>query len=234
MSDKQIGINELSRRDFLKWGGVMIGGALVFAGTELGIEYGNNPYSMACRVCDKLFHAELNKQKDPESYIEAKKLAFVWIFAETARQHGKRVGFEKAGEALGHYMYGEGLTLDVSKWLEGDSKNNQDFWTQLFSDARYGIKKDQGIESDFVATKMLRNRLKRGYTFILGSDSSDLFSAIGVSTCKLKANLEFEANKNEEVITNKELSNISLELVDKYDWDGKGNPAELGEKVEIL
>lgn len=208
----------------------MIGGGMIIAGEKLAVEYGNSPYSMAARISDKLFYAELNKKRDPEGYNKAQKLAFVWMFAETARQNGKRVGFEKSAEAIGHYMYGEGRNLDISNWLEEEAKNNSNFWPRLFSDARYSIKKEEGIENDAVATRMLKNRLKEGHTFILAADSHDLFNAIGISTCKLQANLEFTINEDEGFALDKKLSNIHLELTDKYDWDGKGNPAELGEK----
>lgn len=222
--------NDLSRKDFFNWLGAMIGGGMIIAGGKLAVEYGNNPYSMAARISDKLFYADLNKERDPEGYNKAQKLAFVWMFAETARQYGKKVGFEKSGEAIGHYLYGEGRTLDISNWLEDEAKNNDGFWPSLFSDARYGIKKEEGIENDAVAARMLKNRLKEGHTFILAADSHDLFNAIGISTCKLQANLEFAINEDEGFAVDKKLSDIRLELTDKYDWDGKGNPAELGEK----
>lgn len=122
----------LSRRDFLRMARdtLLLGTAL--SGLELGVEYGNNAYAMAARVCENMFEAELSR--DPKRIEDSKKLAFIWLFAETARQNGKIVGYEKAGAALGHYMYGQGYPLNVSGWLKEDAEDNKYFWPRLMSD----------------------------------------------------------------------------------------------------
>lgn len=218
--------HSFNRRDFLKLGAIGLGG-LVVGGLELGVEYGNNAYSMAARVCNKMFEAEMSN--DPRRIEDSKKLAFIWLFAETARQNGKLVGYEKAGAALGHYMYGESQSLDVSNWLKEDSENNKNFWPRLLSDMRYSIVKEEHVD-DVRALRMLRKRLKKGHSFMLEANSEDLFSAIGISTCTAQAKLEFEFDETTDQIQNKRLSEISLQLKDWYDWDGMKNPADMGYK----
>lgn len=75
---------------------------------------------------------------------------------------------------------------------------------------------------------MLKERLKGGHNFILEANSEDLFNAIGISTCTVKANFDFKFDESTATIKDKRLSNISLKLTDWYDWDGKEKPAEIG------
>lgn len=222
---------KLSRRDFIKASGVatlVLGGSSVVAGIELGVEYGNNPYSMATRVCNRLFEAELNKEKYPGEYEHAKKLAFIWLFAETARQHAKDIGYEKAGVAIGHYLYGEGQPLDVSKWIEDETKNI-DFWKINLSDMKWQMKVDESVEEGLKQSKMLKNRLTSGYKYVGEGISDDIYYAIGRSTYVINASYEFKYDDELEFVHNESLTNILFEIRDEYDWD-LDNPADLGIK----
>ncbi len=141
--------DELSRREFIKLSPWLIaaGGSIV-AGVNLELVYGNNPYVMAARICNNMLDAEMSN--DPQKIEYSRKLAFVWLFAETAREYGKLVGYEKAGEALGHYMYGEGKSFNVSNWLNEDSKSENDFWARILSNMRYGIVKEEKVDDNSV------------------------------------------------------------------------------------
>src|SRR5258706_15340894 len=104
----------ISRRDFLKIVGVGLGaGALIAAKVEANI---NPHFANGLKVVKELTTAELSR--DPEKILESKKLAMVWLFAETATKYSKEMGLGGAGLGMEHFLYGNGQPLDITPLLE--------------------------------------------------------------------------------------------------------------------
>ena len=203
----------VSRRDFLKTACL---GVSVLVGAHFTIESKNEPYSMAVKISSRLLHAEINKNSNPEELIKSKKLAFIWLFAETARQYGANFGYKKSGEALGHYLYGEGKTLDVSSWLE-ENNENQVFWESLLFHAFDHDAKEHGNlaeESDKKRVLHLKNSLENGFRFPASVYVTEDYSrALSISTYTMMSDLLLNNDGGFSI------QDTHVDLEDSYNWD---------------
>src|SRR3972149_9099361 len=98
--------DKLSRRDFIKLAALGVAASRLPVVPESDI---SPSFINGLKVCKEIVTAELSK--DPDRIIQARKLALVWVFAETASSYGKEAGIEDAGRTIQHYLYGSGKDL---------------------------------------------------------------------------------------------------------------------------
>lgn len=129
------GSKKLSRRDFLKWASAVVGSAVLATkvppATDKLID--NRQFINGMRVVKELTQAKLSD--DPEKITESRKLAMVWLFAETAIKFGEGAGYGQAVEMMDHFLYGEGRPFDISPYLEEtiNKSGGEAFVTKLLS-----------------------------------------------------------------------------------------------------
>ncbi len=84
---------------------------------DKGLEIANDPHFVnGLKVTKELAEAEISR--DPERIFESRKLAMVWLFAETSAKYSKEMGLGGAGLNIEHYLYGNGEPVDISSLLE--------------------------------------------------------------------------------------------------------------------
>jgi hypothetical protein len=218
---------DISRRDFLKLGGLGLAGAAL-AKWELSPRLkGEVPVSWriksGLKVCEELSKAEISNDQD--QITEARKLAVVWVFAESSSLFAKEMGMEKAGKTMEHYLYGNGQDLDISPWFN-EVADQSDFWLVLARNAFHDFYKSKKGEDDFYAIPQeeflnmfghLEKRLHTGYTFTsISNEIDDWKHAIGVSTYTIQCDAEMTTLEDGLLL---KLKDIDLKLFDTYDWE---------------
>ena len=127
---------KISRRDFFKemWhrgkdaGKVVVGAGVTAALVKdienmVSSEMSKNPHlENGLKVTQKLIDAEISR--DPERITESRKLAMIWLFAETTIKYSKDMGLGGAGSGVEHYLYGNGSTIDISPLLKSRPRQN--------------------------------------------------------------------------------------------------------------
>lgn len=111
------GPKKFSRRDFFKAVGIGLGGTALAVAADKGLEIASDPHFVnGLKVTKELTEAEISR--DPERIFESRKLAMVWLFAETSAKYSKEMGLGGAGLNMEHYLYGNGEPVDISSLLE--------------------------------------------------------------------------------------------------------------------
>lgn len=212
---------ELSRRDFLK--AATIGTVATLVGLKSYEVATDRKFINGIKVLKELSKAE--KSKDEVQITEARKLAVVWMFAESSILFGAEAGHGRSAQAMEHFLYGEGEEINIDPWLLERSKSDS-FWEALINQGFAKYSEDLNHEGANMSGKIMKGfiqELKKGYTFgcnpgIAGSDDQiDLFYAFGRSTYTIKAeDVELNTQDGLQTLT---MSDIGLKLSDKYDWD---------------
>ncbi len=219
--------DKLSRRDFLKVAAVGLGAAALTNFEIAPRIQGEIPLSSrisnGLRVCSELANAEITK--DPEKIVEARKLAVVWMFAESASMFAKEAGMEKSGLTMEHYLYGNGQDLDISSWFK-EVVGENDFWLNLTKDAFRYLHVSQGGSNDLSELSQerflkifdqLKERFHGGYAFAsMVEQSEDWKNAIGASTYTMQCGAQIIPSENQLLL---KLKDMNVRLFDKYDWN---------------
>ncbi len=111
---------KFSRRDFLKVSSLAVGAA--FLGIQAEKMAGDPHVINGLKVIKELASAEMSR--DPQRILDSRKLAMVWLFAETTAKYSKEMGLGGAGLTMEHYLYGDGRPFDISFLLEKPAKTN--------------------------------------------------------------------------------------------------------------
>lgn len=221
-----VGASKLSRRDFLKITGVALGGAALVGA---GVEIGNDPHFInALKVTKELAGAEISR--DPERIFESRKLAMVWLFAETSAKYSKEMGLGGAGSNMEHYVYGNGEPLDISFLLEKVIKVEPErFVGKLIGSAINNTESNMAInvspEKDYQFTKRALKELESatGLKTVLHARSwiggwDELYNAFGGAKYILHASetaIVSQEGWGQKVILEK---GVDIEAFDRYDW----------------
>lgn len=216
----------LSRRDFFKVAGIGLGAAALVSAR---VEIGNDPHFInALKVTKELAGAEISR--DPERIFESRKLAMVWLFAETSAKYSKEMGLGGAGSNMEHYLYGNGEPIDISFLLEKVIKVEPErFVGKLIGSAIHNTESNMVLnvspEKDYTFTKRALKELKseaglktalHARQWIGGWD--ELYNAFGGAKYILhapEANIVSQEGWGQKVVLEK---GVDIEAFDRYDW----------------
>ena len=214
-----------NRRDFLKLAAVGFAAATA-PGVVKAVEKGADPHFInGLKVTKELIEAEISR--DPERILESRKLAMVWLFAETSIKYSKEMGLEGAGSNMDHYLYGHGESLDISFLYERmDKEYKKIFVEKLISKAVSDMEEGRHItpEKDYEFTKRALRELKSetGLKVALDArevlDNWELFNASGgarYTLHALEASIVSQDIYGEHVVLEK---GIDIEVIDRYYW----------------
>lgn len=217
--------SKLSRRDFFKIMGV--GGAAALA-VGAGVEIGNDPHFVnALKVTKELTEAQISK--DPERIYESRKLAMVWVFAETAAKYSEEMGLGGAGLTMEHYLYGNGEPLDISFILEKVTEMAPErFVGKLVSSAINYAESNIGTnisqEKDLMFTKRAVKELKSETGLKTAMDAREViewwefYNAYGGAKYELHAPEAYIESVNmygQHIVLEK---GIEITATDRYHW----------------
>lgn len=218
MSDK------LSRRDFLKLAGIGLAGLLAPK-----IEIDINPHFInGLKVTKELTEAQISR--DPERIIESRKLAMVWLFAETSAKYSKELGLGDAGSNMEHYLYGNGEPIDISPMLEKVINREPEFFVSKLLNAAVNQREAEfgniTPKKDYQFTNKVLKELKSddGIEIPLDAreiiaDSYELFNAIGGARYTLHASEASITSLDNSFALHVVLENgVDIVAKDKYYW----------------
>lgn len=226
MSDNGERKLKLSRRDFFNL--VRVGGAAVTAFVA-GVEIGNDPHFInGLKVTKELTEAQLSK--DPNRIYESRKLAMVWLFAETAIKFSDRMGLGKAGMTMEHYLYGNGKPLDISFVFEKitDMSPERFVGNLIFYEVRNRQNNTVNKVTDEIHYTFIKRALRdlkseEGLQTELSAESiptwRELRYAFGGAKYELHASEAYieSANRSaQRVVLEK---GVELTITDRYNWE---------------
>ncbi|WKZ25828.1 MAG: hypothetical protein QY322_00770 [bacterium] len=221
--------SKFSRRDFLSIMKFGVGAAIA---VSAGVELSSDPHFVnALKVTKELTEAQLSK--DPERVYESRKLAMVWLFAETAIKYSDKMGLGKAGMTMDHYLYGDGKPLDISFVFEKITEMSpESFVSKLISSA---INNSQNntvdkvtVEKDYMFTKRALRDLKSAEGLKTALDAESIISwrelryAFGGAKYELhapEAFIESVEQYSQRVVLEQ---GVEIVITDRYDWEKIG------------